>query len=81
MMPRRISLRPDTTASPCTTPWRAPARATAASWPRKAVAVALHTTCLGLFGILVVWPVVSPLASGELAREFKPVLDALAGTR
>ena len=34
--------------------------------------------CLALFGLAVVWPVVSPVASGELAREFEPVLQALA---
>jgi hypothetical protein len=48
------------------------------SWRRKTFALALHMTCLGLFGVLVVWPVVSPIASGELAREFEPLLRAWA---
>ena len=81
MMPRRLPLHPHAVRSSCTSPWKAPAPAVAARWPRKAMAIALHTTCLGLFGILVVWPVVSPIASGELAREFRPLLEALAGSR
>lgn len=30
----------------------------------------LHLACLGLFGLSVVWPVVGPLASGQVARDF-----------
>jgi hypothetical protein len=40
-------------------------------------ALAMHLTCLALFGLFVVWPVVAPIASGELAREFQPVLETL----
>lgn len=41
-------------------------------------ALVMHATCLALFGLFVVWPVVAPIASGELAREFQPVLETLA---
>jgi hypothetical protein len=53
-------------------------RVASVAWTRKTFALAIHMTCLGLFGLTVVWPVASPMASGELAREFKPVLEALA---
>lgn len=69
MTPRRLPLRPDTFASHHAAP---------VGLARKTFALALHMTCLGLFGLFVVWPVASPLSSGELAREFKPVLQALA---
>jgi hypothetical protein len=48
-------------------------------WTRKTFALGMHLACLALFGVLVVWPVVEPIASGELAREFKPLLQAWAG--
>ncbi|WP_222622803.1 hypothetical protein [Ramlibacter cellulosilyticus] len=48
-----------------------------AGWGQKTFAIATHVTCLGLFGLVVVWPIASPLASGELAREFAPVLELL----
>lgn len=38
----------------------------------------MHAACLVLFALVVVWPVASPIASGEVAREFQPVLQALA---
>lgn len=47
-----------------------------AGWTRKTFALALHLACLALFWLTVVWPVVSPLGSGELAREFQPVREA-----
>lgn len=74
MMPRRLPLRPEDFVSPRAVPLALPS----VSWTRKTFALTLHVGCLGLFGLLVVWPVASPLASGELAREFKPVLEALA---
>jgi thiosulfate reductase cytochrome b subunit len=48
-----------------------------AGWLRKTWALALHLACLWLFAAVVVWPLVSSVSSGELAREFKPVLQAL----
>lgn len=52
-------------------------RAAPVGWTRKTLALAMHLACLGLFGLMVVWPVASPIARGELAREFKPLLEAL----
>jgi uncharacterized BrkB/YihY/UPF0761 family membrane protein len=49
-----------------------------AGWTRKTFALAMHLACLGLFGLTVVLPVVGPLGSGELAREFQPVQQACA---
>jgi hypothetical protein len=46
---------------------------------RKLLAAAMHMACLALFWVLVVWPVAGPMASGELAREFGPVLCAVKG--
>jgi hypothetical protein len=34
--------------------------------------------CLALFWLLVVWPVTGPIASGELVREFGPLVRVLA---
>jgi thiosulfate reductase cytochrome b subunit len=45
-------------------------------WTRKALAVALHLACCWLFVMTVVWPVASPAAQREIAREFKPLRDA-----
>ena len=45
---------------------------------RKTFAFAMEMMCLGLFGWAVVWPLASPIARGELARECKPVLEVLA---
>ena len=78
MTPCRLPLRPDTPTSHRTSPSLGRGPSGAAGWTRKAFAIALHLSCLALFGLTVVWPVASPLASGELAREFKPVLEALA---
>jgi hypothetical protein len=78
MTPRRLPLRPDTIASQYPFPVPARLQAAPAGWTRKTLAIAMHITCLGLFGLTVVWPVASPIASGELAREFKPVLEVLA---
>jgi len=75
MMPRRLPLSPDTFSFDAALP---PAPPAAVGWMRKAMAMAMHVACLALFGLMVVWPLASPIASGELAREFKPVLDALA---
>jgi hypothetical protein len=80
MTPRRLPLRPDTLAARSLAPAPAPARAASAAsagWARKAFAITVHMACLGLFWLVVVVPVASPIASGELAREFKPVLRAL----
>ena len=41
-------------------------------WTRKTCAMVLHLACLGLFGLSVVWPVVGPLASGQVARDHPP---------
>lgn len=77
MTPRRLPLRPGNSASHALPAW-APFQAAPAGWTRKALALSMHCSCLALFGLLVVWPVLSPIASGELAREFEPVLEALA---
>ncbi len=50
-----------------------------AGWTRKTFALALHASCLVLFWALVVSPVVTPILTGELQREFKPLLQAWAG--
>lgn len=77
MLSRRV-LHPSEVVDPqLVSPWKAPVPAAAAGWRRKAVALALHVGCLGLFGFSVVWPVASPIARGELAREFQPVVDVL----
>ena len=77
MMPRRLPLRPDTVTFLRPLPSDGPARVAPVGWTRKTFAIAVHMACLGLFGLIVVWPVASPIARGELAREFKPVLEAL----
>jgi hypothetical protein len=77
MIARRLSLSPDTLAAHRALPrWEPPSAQ--AGWTRKLTALFMHCTCLALFGLFVVWPVVGPIASGELAREFQPVLEALA---
>ena len=78
MIPRRIALRPDMLTSEGALPCWPPAQSARVGWTRKAAAVAMHLACLALFGLIVVWPVASPIASGELGREFQPVLQALA---
>lgn len=78
MLSRQV-LPPAETAAPLfVSPWKAPVPPATAGWRRKAAAAVLHVTCLALFGFLVVWPVASPIARGELAREFRPVVDVLA---
>lgn len=79
MIPRRLPLDPD--AIPFHRPLPSGSRGQGApvGWTRKTFALVVHLTCLGLFGLFVVWPVASPIARGELASEFKPVLEALAG--
>ena len=79
MLPRRLPLRPATITVLGRAPSAAPVQVAGVSWTRKTLALAMHMACLGLFGLIVVWPVASPLARGELAREFKPVLEVLAG--
>ncbi|MCG2594378.1 hypothetical protein LZ009_16500 [Ramlibacter sp. XY19] len=77
MQPRRRPLPADSLDSPVPR-WKAappPAGRT-----RKGMAMVLHLSCLALFGLTVVLPVASPLARGELAREFKPVFEALAAS-
>lgn len=77
MLSRRV-LHPSEVVDPqFVAPWKAPMPATA-GWRRKTFALALHVGCLGLFGFFVVWPVASPIARGQLAREFQPVVDVLA---
>jgi hypothetical protein len=76
MTPRRLPFCPDTAMIYRSLPH--PAQATTVGWTRKTFAIAMHMSCLALFGLTVVWPVASPMASGELAREFAPVLQALA---
>jgi thiosulfate reductase cytochrome b subunit len=44
---------------------------------RKAWALTMHLACLWLFWLFCVSPLVSSIASGELAREFAPVLEAV----
>jgi len=55
-----------------------PMRATSApaGWTRKTFALAMHMGCLALFWTLVVSPVVTPILTGELQREFMPLLQA-----
>lgn len=77
MTPRRLPLRPDSLPLHLRPAARVQAAPVALS--RKALAITMHVTGLALFGIVVVWPVVSPIASGELAQEFRPALQALAG--
>jgi hypothetical protein len=50
--------------------------AAAPGWTRKTLALAMHLACLALFWWTVVAPVASPIARGELAREFKPLREA-----
>lgn len=77
MLSRRV-LHPSEVVDPVSvSPWKAPVPAAAAGWRRKTLALALHVGCLGLFGFFVVWPVASPIARGQLAREFQPVIDVL----
>ena len=78
MTPRRLPLSPETLASHHALSFWAPAQAAPAGWTRKMTALVMHLTCLALFGLFVVWPVVGPIASGELTREFQPVLATLA---
>jgi hypothetical protein len=77
MMPRRLPLRPDRLPTDAARAFTPHLQADSVGWARKTLAIAIHMTCLALFGLTVVWPVASPLASGELAREFAPVLQAL----
>ncbi len=78
MTPRRLPLRPGTYSFPGRLSAHAPAPAADVGWTRKTVALAMHLACLGLFGLTVVWPVASPVARGELMREFKPLLEVVA---
>ena len=76
MTPRSLPLPSDTIAFQ---PQFLSANASSVGWTRKTLALSMHMTCLALFGALVVWPVVSPIASGELASEFKPWLQLWDG--
>jgi hypothetical protein len=75
MTPRRLALDPNAIVPPALVNARPRA---AAGLRRKALALAMHMACLGLFVASVVWPVVGPAASGELAREFGPLQEAFA---
>jgi hypothetical protein len=73
MMPRQLPIRPhqiglSSTALPVVT---------SPGWTRKTFALAMHMSCLALFWTLVVSPLLTPIRTGELQREFKPVLQAL----
>lgn len=73
MMPRQLPIRPheiglSSTALPV---------AASPGWTRKTFALAMHMSCLALFWTLVVSPLLTPIRTGELQREFKPVLQAL----
>ena len=77
MTPRRLPLRPDTIVLRPSLDARNVAPALpSAGWTRKTFALTLHLAGLGLFGLTVVWPLVGPIASGEAAREFAPLLVA-----
>lgn len=77
MIPRRLPLDTETLRLRPEPHWVVrPARP--AAWTRKTFALALHLACLGLFALTVVLPVVGPVASGELAREFQPLQAACA---
>jgi hypothetical protein len=81
MTPRRLPLRPDTMTflRPVADP--APAPVSTVGWTRKTLAIAMHMACLGLFVLTVVLPLASAISRGELQREFKPALQALAVVR
>lgn len=73
MTPRRLLLDPDTLALLRPDGAEALTPIAPVGWLRKSFAVALHAVCLSLFGLLVVWPVVAPIA-GELPGSLRPVL-------
>lgn len=77
MSPRSIPFTSDLAAHHLP-PADARALRSMAGWRRKAFAMTLHAGGLGLFGMTVVWPVLGPIARGELARDFAPVLAAWA---
>lgn len=77
MSPRSFPLTSDLVTY-ANAPADARARRSLAGWRRKTFAMTLHAGGLGLFGVTVVWPVLSPIARGELARDFAPLLAALA---
>ncbi|HEX2543393.1 MAG TPA: hypothetical protein VHL79_00850 [Ramlibacter sp.] len=54
-----------------------PRPAAPVGFTRKTFALAMHFGCLGLFGLTVVWPVIGPIASGEVARDLQ-LLQAVA---
>ena len=47
---------------------------------QKGFALVAHVACLGLFVVGVVMPLAEAVDNGELAREFKPLLEAVAGS-
>ncbi|HVE55155.1 MAG TPA: hypothetical protein VNB23_17375 [Ramlibacter sp.] len=75
MTPCRLSLDADSLCEPQA--WIVPRNARAPGWTRKTFALGLHAASLALFGLTVVWPVVGPLASGEMARDFGLLQSAL----
>ena len=81
MTPRRLPLHADSITFLRPRPDFTPAPVAGVGFVRKTLAIAMHMACLGLFGLTVVLPVASPIARGELEREFKPVLQALAVAR
>ncbi len=76
MTPRRLPLDPRTIVVRTPQLSELAGETFCVGWTRKAFALALHMTCLGLFALVVVWPLVSSVSSGALAREFGPALDA-----
>ena len=75
MMPRQLSIDPHEIGLSSNV---TPAAASSVGWTRKTLALAMHMSCLALFWSLVVSPVLTPILSGELQREFKPLLQAWA---
>jgi hypothetical protein len=77
MIARRLPLDPDTLRQrPQAVLMARPAAPV--GWTRKTFALAMHLACLALFWVTVVWPVASPVGSGELAREFQVVRETSA---
>jgi uncharacterized BrkB/YihY/UPF0761 family membrane protein len=74
MTPRCFSIDPDALHLP--PPAWIVRPAARPGWTRKTFALGLHLACLGVFGLTVVWPVVGPVASGELARELAMLQEA-----
>lgn len=80
MTPRRLPLPPQLIVVRPRNPFpEVDAAVAGVGWTRKTFALAMHMACLWLFWLLVASPLVTSLRSGELAREFAPVVEAVRG--